>query len=599
MSVSSFNTNIFGEKGKFDDPFLLPSSDYIPDNLEGALDFCLFLYYLNPQYRRASARVIRHFITDFDTPGEGSAAEKDALREYLTYDLRAPQAMAEMGDEWSCYGNAFYRIHYPFDRYLVDRRHDCEYSVDWFGSTAKFNLKEFVYEVPDPKNTSKTIKLPFRDRMALDKSRIKLRKLDPRQMVIDHNFISGTSRYIYKFEPELIKGVNDSNLTIINEIPVDMLKAMRNDQDFLFYQDEIFHFKAPTISGISNEGWGLPETLANYRSLHLLQVYRKIDESIGLDYMVPFRLFSPETSTNESAVVKDLILHRWKSEITTIVNNRRKDKFAIHALPFPVNYQEFGAGGKSLTPKDLIEYQTDSMLDAMGYPAELFRGSLKVEQIPTAVRLFENSFMFVHLNFTQFLQWVVHRISMYMGEPELEIQLQRPSMADNLDRQNILLQLSSGGEISRAKAYSSLGIDDPLEEQRTRADEDAEIQKMKMKKQQELERELLSGSIDDQLDMESQQAAESQSGMGANVAGGQPGQSVGGGVTPMDAESQAQEKAQMWLSMPDGDKRRDMMSTKTSNPNLYSRAKQLMEEIRSQAKSDGLNQMNQQAQGGG
>jgi len=41
-----------------------------------------------------------------------------------------------------------------------------------------------------------------------------------------------------------------------------------------------YHFKAPTISGMNSKGWGILETLLNYRVLHQLQVYRKIDEQV-------------------------------------------------------------------------------------------------------------------------------------------------------------------------------------------------------------------------------------------------------------------------------------------------------------------------------
>ena len=224
---------ILAGKRKFDDPFLLPSSEYIPENLTTALDFCLFLYYLNPQYRRASARVVRHFITDFDYPGEGSAEEKEKLDEYLTYQLKLPQALAEMGDEWACYGNAFYRVHFPFDRYLIDRRHGAEYALEMFGDDAEFNLEELEYEIPDPKNPKKKIKLPFRDRMSTNKNRIRLRKLNPRQITIKHNLVAGTSNYVYKFENEILNDVKKGVLHVVNGIPLEMLKAIKNENDFM------------------------------------------------------------------------------------------------------------------------------------------------------------------------------------------------------------------------------------------------------------------------------------------------------------------------------------------------------------------------------
>lgn len=67
----------------------------------------------------------------------------------------------------------------------------------------------------------------------------------------------------------------------VNETPRDMLEALSKDQDFRFDEGELFHFKAPTVCGLNNKGWGIPETLLNYRNIHQLAVYRKIDEQLG------------------------------------------------------------------------------------------------------------------------------------------------------------------------------------------------------------------------------------------------------------------------------------------------------------------------------
>lgn len=580
---------------KFDDPFLLPSSDYIPDNLKSSLDFCLFLYYLNSKYRQAATRVVSHFITPFDFPGDvGSKSEKSDLDDYLTYDLRLPQKMSEVGAEYSCYGNAFVRIYFPFDRVLIDKERGATYSLDLYQDVAKFHLKELKYEIPDPQEPRKKIKLSFRDIYVRDKGRIKIRLLDPRDVVIQHNFVSGNNSFIWKFPSELKKGCADGKLHVVNDIPLDMLRAMRDDQDFQFFEDEVFHFRAPTISGVSNRGWGLPDTLANYRDLHNLQVYRKIDEAIGLDYMVPFRIFSPELSTSESSQIRNVVMSNWKTEIQRIVANRRKDKFAIHALPFPVKYDEHGANGKELTPKDLLEYQTNSMLDGMGYPAELFTGSLQVQQVPTAVRLFENSHMFIHFGFSDLLQWVVKKISKFMGEQEIRAKMTRPALADNLDRQNVRLQLSSAGEISRKSAYGFLGIDDPVEEKKKRLEEDAEIQKEQIAVEQEVRQQMESGTINQQLDAQAEAAQQQQA--GGSLPGGDP--SGGGGqVTPMDIQGQAEQLAQQWAQMPQGDRSKHMQQVKAQDNQLYALAKEALEEMRSSAKSQGLQQFNAQAQG--
>lgn len=47
------------------------------------------------------------------------------------------------------------------------------------------------------------------------------------------------------------------------------------------------------ISGVSYNGWGIPNILLNYRSIHQLAVLRCINEAVGLDHMLPIRLLSP------------------------------------------------------------------------------------------------------------------------------------------------------------------------------------------------------------------------------------------------------------------------------------------------------------------
>ena len=565
----------------FDDPFLLPSSGSMPTNIFNALHWCKFLYYLNPQYRQASARVVRHFITDFDYPDVGDSGEKEELDDMLKAQLQLPLMMADMGDEWACYGNAFYRVHFPFDRFLVDKANSCEYSLDMFRE-AKFILKEMKYEVTHPKDGKTKVKLPFRDRKSTDVSRIRIRKIDPLYMTIRHNMISGSSQYIYRFEQQIVTDVKKGKRFIVDEMPLPMLQAILHGHDFMFNPEQIFHFKAPTISGVQNAGWGLPNVFANYRSLHQLQVYRKIDEAIGLDYMVPFRLFSPIPADKITDNVNTMLMGRWTKEISNIIRERRRDKFAMHALPFPVNYQEFGANGKELTPKDMMEFQTNSMLDGMGYPAELFRGTLQYLQVPTAMRLFENSFMFINLGYTQFVQWVVRRVRSYLNQPYVKVMIQKPQLADSLERKQILLQLMSANEISRETGMDQLGIDDPVAEAVKRMEEDQQIQRKQVKLQNDFQREMETGAG----------AQEGDQGQGSSATSG--GQ---GGVSPMDVQQQAQDLAQYWLSIQsDGQRRQAMQSTRNANPQLYALAKNAMEEARRQGESQGRDSVNQGAQ---
>lgn len=493
-----------------------------------------------------------------------------------------------------CYGNGFMRIHFPFDRYLVDRRgHGAEYSLDMFGQNAKFSLARMTYTVPDPRHPGKEVELPFRDRRSTDLRRIKIRKLDPRRITIAHSFVSGRNRYVWRFEEWFTRDIREGRLHQVNETPICMLKAIKAGQDFLFHEDEIYHLHGPTITGVSNNGWGLPPPIANYRSLHNLQVYRRIDEAIGMDYMLPFRLLSPSASAETGGNMLDMLMSQWTGNARQLIANRRKDPYAIHAMPFPVTYQEFGAQGKQYVPKDLIEYQTNDMLDGMGYPAELFRGTLQVQQVPTAVRLFENSHRFLYDGFNGFTRWTLRRILDYLQREQITVTLQSPRIADNLEKQYVYMQLAAAGEISRVTAYRDLGITEPVEEKMRRLQEEAEIEKETMRIQAEVERASTAGSIDQQAQAQAEQ------GQAGSAAGGMPASTSPNPTTPLDIMEQAKEQATQLLQMPVGERRKALDQIRASNPTLHAAVKESMEQMRGSAASQGRAQVGQMAAQGG
>lgn len=577
---------IFGglsNTSKFDNPFLLPSSSYYPESLSAAFDFCRFLYFTVPVYRQVAKRTVRYFITDFEFPGKGSSDEKEELRDYLTYTLRLPSIMMDMGDEWGCYGNAFATFYYPFKRLLIDSRGDLTkfYDISMFDTMqdqVKFNLNELTYEVPDPAcGFKKKAKFEFTDVNIRDKSKIKLRILDPRNIRIQFNEISGKSRYIYKFSSRVVSNIENNYLYAINDTPREMLEAIKNKQDFAFYDDEIFHFRSPVISGISYQNWGLPEPIANYRQIFLIAMYQKMDETVALDYMLPFRLFSAEPGSGSGDIMQNLDMDRWTSEIKKVIDRRRKDKFAMHAFPFPVNYQEFSGNGKQLTPKDLLEFQIKNLFDCCGFPQELFNCSLNISQVPTALRLFQNNFWFIYENFNSFVRWAVKKVKTYMEEEQIEVRLQLPKLADNLETTNLKMQLGMQGDIPRKDYLSVLGISDGVAAAVSRQEEDMEIQMKVQKKQQEMEAKAQAEQL---LESELQQD-ESQFTSAPGV---------------QDMEQRAQAKAQEWLSIQsNGERAKAMEATKAESFELYSIAKQIMEDIRSSQ----LSQAKQQIAAGG
>ena len=79
--------------------------------------------------------------------------------------------------------------------------------------------------------------------------------------------------------------------------------------------------------------------------------------------------------------------------------------------------------------------------------------------------------------------------------------------------------------------------------------------------------------------------------MGSSPAGAPA--SDGSEMNPLDIQTKAAELAQQWLQLPVGERQKQMAAVRTSNPNLHAMAKQKMEEMRSQAESQGRQSLSQ------
>ena len=452
-----------------------------------------------------------------------------------------------------------------------------------------------TYQVPDPKSTEPIevrpkVNFEFIDRKSNDSDRIKVRFIDPCRMILQMNNISGTIDYIYRFEEFFKADIKQGNkIYQVNETPKEMLQAIRRDQDFCFNSDSIFHMANNFISGISYNGWGIPPILLNYQSMHDAAVLRCLNEAIGLDYMIPIRVITPAASGQGAGMdaAASINLGPWTAMAKEFIKNKRQDPTAMHVLPFPVTYQEFGGNGRSLAPTELIKLYDDKMLSEAGFPIEVFNMSLQMQVMPTAIRAFEATYIHLQRKLSNMVKWVNKKIRDYQELEQLDVKLALPSVADDMEKRHIWLQLAAGGEVSRETAYKAFSIDSAVEEAKRRAEEDIEIQKIKAKVQSDFEREMTIGSVNQTLDamMQQQQAPPPGAAM-PPASGGGGGQQAG--VTPLDIMQQAEEQAMQLLQIEDnGERRRAMNDLRATNPQLHAIVKQKMEEIRSQGASEG------------
>ena len=238
-------------------------------------------------------------------------------------------------------------------------------------------------------------------------------------------------------------------------------------------------------------------------------------------------------------------------------------------------YQMMGGEARQLSPKDNIAESMNELLSALGYPQELFAGTLSLQAAPVALRLFEKEWGVLVDGYNSIIDYVLNRCSHYFQWGDVTGHLRSVTLADDLEVKGLQLQAAAGMDISKGTAYRNFGID-YIEEQKRLVQEQQEVQKL----QQEAEEE---------------QAAQQQ-----NEAMGAPEQGQGGGApgaAPGDLMQQAQILAQQLVTqVPESMRRGELQKIRASNETLYALTKQYMTQIRQDAARQGQAQVLSQMQ---
>lgn len=569
------------ELQKYADPMLLPSRSKIPHSFSEILLFCRWLYISNPHFRQAVIRMVAHGVTRLKFHGDvGSPKERKRLARKFREVIGGMRSLRKMGEDFVAYGTAACRIYYPFTRQLVDRRSGTARTISLNAipeGLVTFDLRTLTYRVPDPLRKDlpwearPRVNFPFRDIKKRTFEGIQIRRLDPRFIKFRYASWAGDRQVQYSFEPEFKQRINRGELFEINRTPLDILRCVRDKRDYLFKPGAVFCMVNETISGFLEHGFGLPEPVTAFPILYKIALYDRLDESISHEMMTPYRFISPAEMPAQG------VIHggEFRNMVRLGVEEQRMDRTRISSVPIPLNYQEIGGNGKNLVPKDLKDYETQQLFNAIGIPAELFTASISMDMIPYAMRLFEASHADLFEGLSGAANWAVDGITEFMYGEAYDATLEPSSVADDMNRRAMLRDLYSAQEIPRRVLMDSLNLDDALGLKKERAEEDIQTQEDIAQLEEQARRRAELGSIDNLL------------------GGAAPGQAS---ATPVDVMDQASALAMEWLSMPDGQRHQAMQAVAAQNRQLYAMAKDIMEQQRRAGESQGRQMVYQQAQ---
>lgn len=559
-----------GATGRFASPWVDMATQYAPKTFPDALRLCEYLYVNNSTYKEASERVVSYFLTRIKLQGQ-SDEEMQKFDKTLNDKFNALGALKEMGENALCYGNSFASIIPPFYRML--KCQSCKASavrietVDY-----QFSFSDLSFHCRCPK-CNRITRHMVHDYADPNPDRLRIKSWDPKRMFIEHNDITGDCNYWLDIDPLTAGKIKAGDHFHLNTTPWGFIQAIHRNQRYKFNKEYLFHMRAggSHIAGVQLRGWSMPSILCSFKNFFRLQVMLRYDETLMLDYVVPIRLVSPALVTGQSNDMMQMAnMANFRSQFESGIVQHRLDGADWNFFPFPINYQAISGEGSKLMNPEGIRNEEDRLLNARGFPPELYRGTLTLQSAAVGLRLFERSWQpFVH-DMNAALQWMTTTIARLTRSGDFEANLESVTLSDDLEAKQVRLQLMAANQISRGTALEAFGLDAKAEKEKS-MDEMASDRKLEQEAQREAEMEQMSL-------------------VAPEGEGGQGGQGAGAGAaTPMDVQAQAQDIATQLVNpqVTTAQRRQELAKIRASNPTLYASVSKAMDAMRQQAASQG------------
>jgi hypothetical protein len=617
----------YGSTSDFPDPFIDIASLTVPRNQRVAQYWCEHIMSRFGFYKKAIERKNAYFLTDIEV-NNASEDETEKWKHQYGKVYKVIPALRQLHLDRDTYGNAYATLLVTFKRFLRCPKCGNQYLLDAVANNPEFkfdfDLPSFIATCPNCKVGSGyrgAWKVEDRDDDQPDKLGIKI--WNPHEIEMVHHIWTGETLYLWRIPEDFKRQVRQKHLFIIKQTPLEVLKAIHLNQVYLFKPGRIFHMKEPTLSGIYNRGWGVPPILAHWRQMWNVQVLHRQNEAIGLDYVIPFRVITPAPTPGRSGGGQEPLMYYsggdFRAQTRAMLARHRRDPAGYNILPFPVNFQTFGADANQLAPVELLEHSMQTLLDATGTPMELYRGTLQLQAVPVALRLYESTHCHVVQQSNDFLAWLAEQTAEIQSWETVDVTLKRVTIADNIEEKMMAAQLMMSEQLSATTVLGQLGYVFK-KEQKQLAEEDRIKAELAARNQQEMQQSGFAEQI--------------AKGQGDQQGGGQPGangQAAGGGgggaqaqqgfpgmpqaqgpvsqylatagpntpMRPQDMQALAQSLAdELTSGIPEGLRRSELMKLKNFNPQLHIYVRGLIDQKRSQTRQAAGNQAVAQMQSG-
>lgn len=598
-----------GVNGRRPFPFLDPASQAIPRTWREIYEWGRLVLMRSPEFMDAHRKLFSYFATDLDVSSadadDQSLSTNDIKnwKDVMERELNIKQVELETGISVALFGSHIVTVQNRHYRQLVCPHPDCGRVTDMIngaineGIEFKYRDNKFVFRCPKPDcpNKGKHVVAIVKDWSRRSPSDLKIKQWPADEMMIDHYLWTDRDEIYWKI-PEYYKAaVRKGHLETLAEADLDVLQAIKDNTLFKFFRERVYHAKELTIAGSQVRGRSIPRSLLLAPQIWHLQLLRHQNQVLSMDYLIPLGFFSLEDqprSSEFSGPVSTVNPNQFAADMQNMFRRHRMDPTERFAVNYAVRYQIAGGEASQLVPVPMIAAAKEDIYDASGVPLEMYRGSLNIQVMPVAARLFESSQQSIPAMYNGLVKFVARRTAEELSKPQVDIRHSRSSVVADITRMQSLWQGRQLGDVSKYTLYDGLGLDVDKEQDRT-ADETLSAARTQKELEEKMNRYQLTDMMR-QVPPTGEEQAQGGSSAGApqqgSSAGVLPSQGINvAGMSIDDMSAEAERIASMLVdpTMPQAQVRQELRAVKSESPQLHALVTKSMESLRQTAASQG------------
>jgi hypothetical protein len=433
-------------------PWFSVSNQFLPRNLHDVIRWAKYITVQSPVTTEVIRKYATYPITDFVIKTKSEATKNKYESIFKSFKLKS--ALHNIGFEYYTVGNVFVSIYFPIHRTLFCPH--CNGNVT--AKNAEFTqFKNYNFVGDCPFCDSKGVTFTRRDTKSMNIDDMNLIQWDPININVNFNPITGEYEYYYKIPNDVKRRIREGDKLFVNSVPWGFIEAVKNNQDFKFDPNNIFHLKNLS-AGQQINGVAVPPLVSLFYLVFYQATLRKANESIATDFMSPLRVIFPQAQTGNSDPVSSISLRNFVERMQANLVKHKQDNNHVVVAPTPIGYQAISGEGKNLLVATEIQQAEDSILLALGVSRELLAGTTNWTSSTTGLRLLENTMLCYTGQITELISWIMSRVSKYLGIETCEVDLTPFKLTDDPNLQQMLLQTVQTNNGSLSSLYESFGM---------------------------------------------------------------------------------------------------------------------------------------------